>query len=87
MGIRQLRADLAAAVRRAGAGEQIVVTIGGQPLATLVPLGAADGHVGMADLIARGQVVPPRRTGTWTPPPAVPVWRGTRIDRLLREIR
>lgn len=87
MGIRQLRADVAAAVRRAGAGEHIVVTVGGQPVASLGPLGAADGQVRLADLIARGQVIAPRRTGAWTPPPAVPVWSGSRIDRLLREIR
>lgn len=87
VGIRQLRGDVAAAVRRAGAGEHIVVTVGGRPVASLGPLGAAEGQVRLADLVARGQVVAPRRTGPWTPPSPVPVWQGTRLDRLLREIR
>ena len=87
MGIRQLRADVAAAVRRAGAGEHIVVTVAGQPIAALGPLGAADGQVRLADLVARGQVIAPRRSGTWTPPTPVPIWSGARLDRLLREIR
>jgi len=87
VGIRQLRADVAAAVRRAGAGEHIVVTVGGQPVAALGPLGAAEGQVRLADLVARGSVIAPRRTGPWTPPSPVPVWSGARLDRLLREIR
>jgi prevent-host-death family protein len=87
VGIRQLRADVAAAVRRAGAGENIVVTVGGRPVAALGPLAAADGVVRLDDLIARGLVIAPRRTGPWTPPAPVPVWSGSRIDRLLREIR
>lgn len=86
-GIRQLRADVAASVRRAGAGEHIVVTIGGRPVAQLGPLGAAEGHVRLADLVARGLVVAPRRTGEFRAPAPVSVWSGARIDRLLREIR
>ena len=86
-GIRQLRADVAASVRRAGAGEHIVVTIGGRPVAQLGPLGAAEGQVRLADLVARGLVVAPRRTGEFRAPAPVSVWSGTRIDRLLREIR
>ena len=87
IGIRQLRADVAASVRRAGGGEHIVVTIGGRPVAQLGPLGAVDGQVRLADLVARGLVLAPRRTGPFTPREAVPVWSGSRLDRLLREIR
>ena len=87
VGIRQLRADVAAAVRRAGAGEHIVVTVGGRPVASLGPLATADGVVRLDDLVARGLVIAPRRAGTWTPPEPVAVWSGSRIDRLLREIR
>ena len=87
VGIRHLRSDVAAAVRRAGAGEHIVVTVGGRPVASLGPLAAADGVVRLDDLVARGLVIAPRRAGAWTPPTPVPVWSGSRIDRLLREIR
>ena len=86
-GIRQLRADVAASVRRAGAGEHIVVTIGGRPVAQLGPLGAAEGQVRLADLVARGLVIAPRRTGEFRAPEPVSVWSGARVDRLLREIR
>ena len=36
-GMRELRADLAAAVRRAEWGERIVVTVAGRPVAQLGP--------------------------------------------------
>jgi len=38
MGIRQLRADAAASVRRAASGEHIVISIGGRPIAQWVRL-------------------------------------------------
>jgi prevent-host-death family protein len=74
--VRALRADLAAAVRRAGAGERITITVSGRPAAQLGPL---------AD--AGGTVIPPRRTSTWRPPAPVTVWSGVRIDRALAEVR
>lgn len=87
VGIRHLRADVAAHVRRAGAGETVLITVGGRPVAQLGPLGAEDGTVRLADLVARGLVLAPRRHGPFRPFPAVPVWSGARIDRLLRELR
>lgn len=87
MAIRHLRADVAATVRRAGAGERIVVTVGGRPVAQLGPLDDLTGRTTLADLVARGRVLPPRRSGPYHPGDAVPTWRGARIDRLLREIR
>lgn len=87
IGIRQLRQDLAASVRRASSGEHLVVTVGGRPVAQLGPLDGVAGQVRLADLVARGLVLAPRRTGPHRPAPAVPVWAGTRIDRLLAELR
>ena len=87
IGIRQLRVDVAANVRRAGAGEHLVVTIAGRPVAQLGPLGAPEGQARLSDLIARGLVVAPRRAGTFRPSDPVPVRAANRIDRLLREIR
>jgi antitoxin (DNA-binding transcriptional repressor) of toxin-antitoxin stability system len=87
IGIRQLRADVAAGVRRAGAGEHIVISIGGRPIAQLGPLGAPEGQARLSDLIARGLVIAPRRGGVYQPTPAVSVWSGGRIDKLLRDIR
>jgi antitoxin (DNA-binding transcriptional repressor) of toxin-antitoxin stability system len=87
IGIRQLRQDLAAAVRRAGSGEHLVVTVGGRPVAQLGPLDGVAGQVRLADLVARGLVLGPRRSGPHRPAAAVPVWAGARIDRLLAELR
>lgn len=87
IGIRQLRADVAANVRRAGSGEHLVITIGGRPVAQLGPLSAPDGQARLSDLIARGLVIAPRRSGAYRPNDPVPVRGASRIDRLLREIR
>ena len=87
MGIRELRASVAAAVRRAGAGERLIVTVDGRPVAQLGPLDAVTGQVTLDDLIARGLVTPPRRTDPLFATDPVPVWSGARVDRLLREIR
>jgi antitoxin (DNA-binding transcriptional repressor) of toxin-antitoxin stability system len=83
--IRSLRAELATAVRRAGAGDRLVVTVGGRPTAQLGPLD--DGAPHLDRLIASGAVVPPRRSGPWRPPAPVAVWAGVRIDRALAELR
>ncbi|MGH9139472.1 MAG: type II toxin-antitoxin system Phd/YefM family antitoxin [Acidimicrobiales bacterium] len=86
--MRTLRANLAQALRRAEAGERIVVTVGRRPVAQLGPVEADTGRgPTLDDLIARGLVARARRDDR--PPPAltVPLWAGARIDRLLRELR
>ena len=55
------------------------------PQAQLAPLD--DQAPDLDRLIASGAVVPPRRTGAWRPPAAVPVRTGVRIDRALVELR
>ena len=85
MPIRALRADLAAAVRRAGQGERTVVTVGGRPMAQLGPLD--DRPADLAGLIGCGAVLPPRRTTSWRAPAPVAVWSGVRLDRVLAELR
>jgi prevent-host-death family protein len=88
VGVRQLRAGLAAAVRRAGAGQRIVVTVDGRPAAQLGPIEASGPvPVTLADLAARGQVLAARRADRPPPDLLVPVQVGTRLDRLLAEIR
>jgi prevent-host-death family protein len=88
MNVRTLRGSLAQALRRAEAGERIVVTVGGRPVAQLGPVEADAGRgPTIEDLIARGLLVPARRDDRPVPSLTVPLWAGTRIDRLLREIR
>ena len=84
-GIRELRAGLADAIRRAEAGERTVITTHGRPVAQLAPLDEAAPDI--ERLIASGSLVPPRRTGTWRAPAPVAIWSGVRIDRALRELR
>ena len=83
-GIRDLRASLPDAIRRATVGERTVITAHGRPVAQLAPLDEAAPDIDR--LIAAGALIPPRRTG-WRPPAPVPVWSGVRIDRALRELR
>jgi prevent-host-death family protein len=84
-GVRELRADLAGAVRRAAAGERTIVTAHGRPLAQLAPLDEAAPDI--ERLISSAALIAPRRVGTWRPPAPVAVWSGVRIDRALRELR
>jgi len=87
IGIRELRAGVATAVRQAGAGERFTVTVDGRPAAQLGPLEGADNTVGIDDLVAAGLLVAPRRAGPARPTDPVPAWAGARLDRLLRELR
>lgn len=87
IGVRDLRADLAAAVRRAAAGSRVVITVDGRPVAQLGPL-TATGALTLDDLIATGAVLAPRRLpGPHVTAAPVTVWPGLRLDRLLRDVR
>ncbi len=90
IGIRQLRADLAAHVRRAASGETTVISIAGAPVAALTPLTmsdepASDAH--LSSLVASGALIPPRRPDGHVADGTVSTWANVRLDRLLREIR
>lgn len=74
IGIRDLRNDVAAVVRRAAAGERVVVTVDGTPVAQLGPLEPI-GAPTLDDLIASGHVRSPRR-----PPPEAPHAEDAPID-------
>jgi prevent-host-death family protein len=86
VGIRELRNNVAAVVRRAAGGERIVVTVDGLATAQLGPL-EPTGQLTLDDLVAAGLVLPPARRDR--PPPAdvedVPV--DARPDRILDELR
>ena len=84
-GVRALRQHLAEAVRRAAAGEITVVTVAGRPAARLGPIDEAAPT--LAQLLACGSLVAPRRTSEWRSPAAVAIGTGVRIDRALRELR
>lgn len=87
VGIRELRAALATYVRRAQGGERVVITIDGHPVAQVSPVGTDLTGVGLADLIARGAVVAPRRRGDFFPGDPVLLSSGSRVDRALSQVR
>ncbi len=87
IGIRELRADLAAHVRRAAGGEPTVVSVSGRPAAVLVPLTGTGALPSLEALVAAGALSPPRRADGRLPERTVPVWGNVRLDRLLREVR
>ena len=87
-GIRQLRGQLTALVRRAGAGERIVITIGGRAVAQLGPVEPTRAQVSIEDLAARGLLEPARRGDRPSEPDVrIDAWTGGRLDRALREVR
>jgi antitoxin (DNA-binding transcriptional repressor) of toxin-antitoxin stability system len=87
IGVRDLRMQAAAAIRRAQAGERIVITVAGRAAAQLGPLDPAGKRPTLDDLIVRGLVVAPRRRDRPVAGRAISVWAGARLDRLLREQR
>jgi antitoxin (DNA-binding transcriptional repressor) of toxin-antitoxin stability system len=96
IGVRELRRNLAAALRRAAAGQQIVVHVADRPLARIGPLdppapiagtAAGSGAPTIADLANRGLIVPARRDDRPPPDVVLPLRVGSRLDRLVAEIR
>ena len=86
IGVRELRNQVAAVVRRAGGGERIVVTVDGRPVAQLGPL-EPPGRPTLDDLAAAGLVHLPRRADRPPTPGLAPVPVDVRIDRVLAELR
>ncbi len=87
LGIRELRAGLATHVRRAEAGDRIIVTIDGRPAAQLAPISPGQRPT-MDDLAASGLVGLPRRPdhpGSPTELPLLPI--DVSADLALAELR
>lgn len=87
VGIRDLRNQVAAIVRRAGQGERIIVTVDGVPAAMIGPIEPAAGGVTFEDLVAAGLVAPPGRLDRPAPPEAVSLPVDARTARVLDELR
>jgi prevent-host-death family protein len=87
VGIRELRNNVAAVVRRAAGGERITITVDGVPAAQLGPLSPGRDALTLDDLVAAGLAQPPGRRDH--PPAAdaedVPV--DARPDSVLDELR
>lgn len=83
VGIRALKQNASAVVAEAAAGETVVVTDRGRPVAQLVPLPRSP----LADMIASGRARLPKRSIADLPPPlkARPGQRSS--AEVLREMR
>jgi prevent-host-death family protein len=86
VGIRELRNNVAAVVRRAGAGERIVITVDGVAAAQLGPLDAPTAAT-IDDLVAAGLARPPGRRDRPAPPEAEDAPVDIRPDSVLDELR
>ena len=88
IGIRELRERSATFIKRAGAGEQMIITVSGDPVATLGPIIPATSQtITLTDLVANGAIVAPRRRDKYQIPKAITFNSGSRIDQTLREVR
>jgi prevent-host-death family protein len=85
--MRDLRAQLASVLRRAGSGERIVVTVDGRPVAQVGPLDAIGLASSLPDLVSRNLVVPPRRRGDFIAPAPISLYSGVRVEKAVSEIR
>ena len=87
IGVRELRNQVAAVIRRAGSGERLIVTVDGKPIAQLGPLEPDRSGVSLWDLAGAGLVEPPRRSDRPMEPAPLPVAADLRVDRLMDQVR
>jgi len=84
IGIRELRNYASRVVRRAKAGERMVITVDGVPAAQIGPLNDGTADRSLDDLVAAGLVLPPRTRAEAAP--AKPA-RANTTTEILREHR
>jgi prevent-host-death family protein len=86
VGVRELRNQVAAVLRRAQNGDRVIVTVDGRPVAQLTPV-QATGPVAMADLVAAGLVDPPGRADKPPAPDPALLPVDIRADHIVQEVR
>ncbi len=86
VGIRALRQQAATYVRRAADGHRVIITVNNEPVAQLGPV-ESPAIRSMEELVAIHAVVAPRRRGALSFGEPISVFSGTRLDRLLKEVR
>lgn len=84
--VAELGPGLRGYLDRVRAGEQVVVTEGGQEIARLIPTARpSPKDAGYADLVARGLIIPPERESSGEDLPLVPAAGGLLLGALLAE--
>ncbi len=62
IGVRELKQSLSETLRAVSRGQQVRVTVRGQPVADIVPAGASAGDSRLRELVAEGRLVAPARS-------------------------
>jgi prevent-host-death family protein len=85
--IRELRNQVSRVVRRAHAGERLIITVDGVPAAEIGPVSPAGRAASLDELIATGGVVAPRLRTLPSLPKPVPAPSGGSSAGVLAELR
>lgn len=85
--VRELRNQASRVVRRARAGERLIITVDGVPAAEIGPVSSAQRASSLDELIATGSVVRARIRTAAGPPRPVPAPSGRSSSSVLRELR
>jgi prevent-host-death family protein len=85
--IRELRNQASRVVRRARAGERLIITVDGVPAAEIGPVNAAGRAASLVELIASGAVLAPRVQSAAQPAKPVPAPSGRLSVDILHELR
>lgn len=85
--IRELRNQASRVVRRARAGERLIITVDGVPAAEIGPVSAGERATSLDELIATGAVVAARVRAAARPAKPVPAPSGHSSSDVLRHLR
>lgn len=85
--LRELRNQASRVVRRARAGERLIITVDGVPAAEIGPVSVSGRAVSLEELIATGAVVAPRERKASRGPQPVPAPSGRSSSEVLAELR
>jgi prevent-host-death family protein len=85
--VRELRNQASRVVRRARAGERLIITVDGVPAAEIGPVSAVGRAVSLAELIATGGVVAPLARAPSRAPEPAPAPSGRSSADILTELR
>ena len=85
--VRELRNQASRVVRRARAGERMLITVDGVPVAEIGPVRATGRGTSLPELIATGAVTGPRSRTIGRAPRPVPAPSGRTSSSVLRDLR
>ncbi len=85
--LRELRNQASRVVRRARAGERLIITVDGVPAAEIGPVTLSERGASIDELVATGAVVAPRRSKARRPAAPMPSPSGRSSTDVLGELR